>query len=149
MLRRTLFALIVALCCFAGPAEDEAAIRELEAKWDAANLSGDAEVLDKLFADKFIMTADDGTVREKAEVISALRARRISYSSAHSDEVRVILHGDTAIVSGRWTGSFTHNGKTTNLRERFTNVYVRLSGQWRVVASHGSNIRVAPAAAGV
>ena len=143
MLTRTILALIVTLCCFAGPAEDEAAIRELEAKWDAANLSGDAEVLDKLFADKFIMTADDGTVREKAEVISALRARRISYSSAHSDEIRIILHGDVAIVSGRWTGSFTHNGKTTNLRERFTNVYARLGGQWRVVASHGSNIRTA------
>jgi len=48
---------------------DEAAIRALEAKWDTANLKGDAATLDTIFADTFIMTGDDGKVRTKAEVI--------------------------------------------------------------------------------
>ena len=134
-------ALVLTLAAYAGPAEDEAAIRALEAKWDNANLRSDAAALDSLFADSFIATDSDGIVRPKSEVIAELKAGRIKYTAAKSDDLRIILHGDAAVVSGRWTGTFTHNGKTTNLRERFTNFYARLKGQWRCVASHGSTLR--------
>jgi ketosteroid isomerase-like protein len=133
--------LLLAVAALATPAQNEAAIRALEAKWDAENLRGDAAALDSLFADSFIATDSDGVVRQKAEVVGELKAGRIKYTAAKSDELRVILHSDAAVVSGRWTGTFTHNGKTTNLRERFTNFYARLKGQWRCVASHGSAIR--------
>ena len=132
---------MLAFAAYAGPAEDEVAIRALEAKWDNANLRGDAAALDSLFAASFIATDSDGIVRPKSEVVGELKAGRIKYSAAKSDELRIILHGDAAVVSGRWTGSFTHNGKTTNLRERFTNFYARVNGQWRCVASHGSTLR--------
>ena len=136
----TLAILLVALCSGTS-AEDAAAIRALETKWDAANLRGDAAALDSLFADSFIMTDSDGVVRHKEEVVGELKAGRIQYTAAKSDELRIILHGDAAVVSGRWTGTFTHNGKTTTLLERFTNFYARIKGQWRCVASHGSNLR--------
>jgi ketosteroid isomerase-like protein len=134
-------ALLLVALCSGTSAEDEAAIRALEAKWDAANLRGDAAALDSLFADSFIMTDSAGVVRNKAEVVGELKAGRIRYTAAASDELRIILHGDAAVVSGRWTGTFTHNGKTTSLRERFTNFYARLKGRWRCVASHGSDLR--------
>jgi ketosteroid isomerase-like protein len=63
-----------------------------------------------------------------------------SQTKVQQNPLRIILHGDAAVVSGRWTGTFTHNGKTSSLRERFTNFYARLKGQWRCVASHGSNL---------
>lgn len=135
------FALLFVALCSGTSADDEAAIRALEVKWDTANLRGDAAALDSLFADSFIMTDSDGVVRDKAEIVGELRAGRIRYTSAHSDELRIILHGDAAVVSGRWTGTFTHNGKATTIRERFTNFYARRKGQWRCVASHGSNLR--------
>jgi ketosteroid isomerase-like protein len=133
-------ALLLAALCGAAAAQDEAALRALEAKWDTANLCGDADAFDALFDDSFIMTDSDGVVRKKSEVVGELRAGRIRYTASRSDQLRIILHGDAAVVSGRWTGSFTHNGKGTSLVERFTNFYVRLAGQWRCVASHGSNV---------
>src|SRR5690606_38571145 len=132
--------LLFALCS-GTPAEDEATIRALEAEWDAANLRGDAAVFDSLFADSFIMTDSDGIVRRKAEVVGEMKAGRIKYTAAESDQLRILLHGDAAVVSGRWTGVFSHNGKTTHLRERYTNFYVRINGRWRCAASHGSNLR--------
>lgn len=133
--------LLLVTVCSGTPVADEAAIRALEAKWDAANLQGDAAALEGLFADSFIMTDSDGVVRHKREVVGELKSGRIKYTAAKSDEVQIILHGDSAVVSGRWTGTFIHNGKTTNLRERFTNFYTRIKGQWRCVASHGSHLR--------
>jgi ketosteroid isomerase-like protein len=120
---------------------DERAIRALEERWDAANLKGDAAALDAIFADTFIMTGDDGKVRTKAEVIGELRAGNIKYRSAKTEELKVILHGDAAVVSGRWRGSYEYKGKTTNLLERFTNFYVRRGSEWRCVASHGSAVK--------
>jgi len=74
-------------------------------------------------------------------VVGELKTGSIRYTAAHSDELRIILHGDSAVVTGRWTGTFIHDGVTTNLRERFTNVYARIKGQWRCVASHGSTLK--------
>jgi len=123
------------------PTADEQAIRAIEARWDAANLKGDAAVLEAIFADQFIMTGDDGKVRAKAEVVGELRARNIKYRSAKTEELKITLYGDAAVVSGRWRGSYEYKGKTTDLLERFTNFYVRRGGEWRCVASHGSAIK--------
>ena len=120
---------------------DERAIRAIEQQWDAANLKGDAGALDRIFADTFIMTGDDGKVRNKAEVIGELRVRNIKYRSAKTEELKIMLYGDAAVVSGRWRGSYDYKGKTTDLTERFTNFYVRRGGEWRCVASHGSAIK--------
>ena len=120
---------------------DDRAIRAIEDRWDAANLKGDAAALEEIFADAFIMTGDDGKVRTKAEVIGELRAQNIKYRSAKTEELKIILHGSAAVVTGKWRGSYEYKGKTTDLLERFTNFYVRRGSEWRCVASHGSAIR--------
>ena len=121
--------------------DDVADIRALEQQWDTANLHGDAAALDKVLASDFFLTGDDGKVHAKAEVISELKSRNITYQSAKTEELKIVLHGDAAVVSGRWRGGYVHRGKTVNLLERFTNFYVRQGGQWRCVASHGSAIK--------
>ena len=113
----------------------------MEERWDAANLKGDAAALDAIFANSFISTDSEGKIRTKAEVIGALKSGNIKYESAKTENVKVILHGDAAVVSGTWRGKYTHLGKTVNLVERFTNFYVRQRGHWQCVASHGSTIK--------
>jgi ketosteroid isomerase-like protein len=120
---------------------DEAAIKAIEQLWDAATLKSDAAALDTIFADNFISTGADGTVRTKAEMLSEMKAGNIKYESAKTDDVKIILHGDAAVVSGRWAGSYVYRGKTVDLIERFTNFYARQGGRWRCVASHGSAIK--------
>src|SRR5687767_12208239 len=120
---------------------DEAAIRALEAKWDSANLKGDAAALESIFADGFIATESDGTIRTKAEIVGELRAGNLKYQSAKTDDVKVMLYGDAAVVSGRWRGTYSYKGRVTSLHERFTNFYVRQKGQWKCVAAHGSTMK--------
>lgn len=130
--------LAAVLLCVAQPS-DEVAIRALEQQWDAATLKGDAEALAKIFADGYIETGSDGTVRTKAEVIGAMKAGKIKYDSARTEDLKVMLYGDAAVVSGKWTGAYTINGKAVKLQERYTNFYVKQAGRWRCVASHGSS----------
>ena len=138
--------LLLTICTIAAAqpksaAADEAAIKALEGEWDAANLKGDATALGSIFADTFISTGSEGKVRTKAEMLAELKAGRIKYQIAKSEDLKVFLYGDAAVVTGKWTGKFILNGKPVDTVERFTDTYVRQNGKWRVVASHGSEIK--------
>ena len=120
---------------------DEAALKALEEKWDAATLKGDTAALDAIFADRFISTTPEGKVRTKAELLAQLKSGDIKYESAKTDDLKIFVYGDAAVVNGRWKGKFVEKGKTVDATERFTDSFVRQNGQWRCVASHASTIK--------
>jgi len=122
-------------------AADEAALKAIEEKWDAANLKGDAAALASIFADGFITTSNEGKVRAKAEMVAEVKSGDIKYQTAKVEDMKVYLYGDTAIVNGKWTGKFTQKGKLVSTVERYTDTYVRQNGKWLCVASHGSSIK--------
>ena len=53
---------------------DEAALKAIELKWDAANVKGDTATLTTIFADTFISTNAEGKTRTKAEVLAEVRS---------------------------------------------------------------------------
>jgi ketosteroid isomerase-like protein len=120
---------------------DEAALRAIEEKWDAASLKGDAATLATIFADGFITTDPEGKVRSKAETLSRVKSGEVKYQSAKADDLKFAIYGDAAVVTGRWKGKFVENGKTVDATERFTDLFVRQNGQWRCVASHASTLK--------
>lgn len=120
---------------------DEAALKAIEEKWDAANLKGDAAALGAIFADTFISTSGEGKVRTKAEMLAQVKSGEVKYQTSKMDDMKVFVYGDAAVVNGRWKGKFVEKGKTVDTTERFTDTYVRQGGQWRCVASHGSTIK--------
>jgi ketosteroid isomerase-like protein len=122
-------------------ATDEAALKAMEDKWSAANLKGDAAALSAIFADTFVSTESDGTVRTKAEVVGALKSGEIKFLASKSSEMKVFLYGDAGVVTGRWAGKFIVKGKTVDTVERFTDTYVRQNGQWRCVATQGTTAK--------
>ena len=120
---------------------DEAALKAIEEKWDAANLKGDAAALGAIFADTFISTSSEGKVRTKAEMLAQLKSGEMKYQTSKVDDMKVFVYGDAAVVNGRWKAKFVEKGKTVDATERFTDTYVRQGGQWRCVASQGSTIK--------
>ena len=120
---------------------DEAALRAIEAKWDAANRKGDSASLDAIFADGFISTSTEGKVSSKADVLARVKSGDVKYESANADDLRISIYGDAAVVNGRWRGKFVEKGKTVDATERFTDVFIRQKGQWRCVASQASTIK--------
>src|SRR5262245_5764261 len=99
----------------------------------------DIAALDRLLADDYIVTQSFG-ITSKAQLMDAWKSGRLKYTSA-SDKDRVIrVYGDTAVTTGILTlkgqnpnGDFTSN-------TRFTAVFVKQQGRWRLVASQLSEI---------
>lgn len=139
--------LLCICCCVMGQQKptnnkaDEATIRELEAKWDAAAVKADVSAYEQILADQFILTGTDGRVQTKSEFLAALKSGKLKYFTAKGEDLKVFLYGDAAVVSGRWTGKFTENGKTSTSVERYTASYARQNGQWRCTSSHSTSLK--------
>jgi ketosteroid isomerase-like protein len=52
---------------------------------------------------------------------------------------RQSIHGDSAVLTGTWKESRkAKDGKVTDVTGRFTDVWLKMAGQWKLEAEHAS-----------
>ena len=116
----------------------EQAIKQLDAERIRAQIGADAAALDRIYADDFIGVGPSGTVRTKAQVISDFTSGDLKFQSIVTDEVQVRVYENAAVETGLSTMSGQDKGKAVPRDTRFTRVWVKQQGQWRLVANHYS-----------
>ena len=116
----------------------EQEIRRLDLAHAEAVLRGDLAALDKLWTEDFKVNNPFNQI-DRADRI---RTGAVTYSSFIREPETVLIHGDTIIVMGREIvvpkGNSPESGKTIN--RRYTNIWMKRSGNWRLVARHASVI---------
>jgi ketosteroid isomerase-like protein len=116
----------------------EQEVRRLDLAHADAILRGDAAALDKLWTEDFKVNNPFNEI-DRADRI---RTGAVTYSSFIREAESIQVHGDTVIVMGRETvvpkGSSPDAGNTIN--RRYTNIWMKRSGKWRLVARHASVI---------
>jgi uncharacterized protein (TIGR02246 family) len=115
-----------------------AQVTRLERVWNDAHLHGDATALDNLWADDFVAILPRMAPLGKQDALALFRSGRMKFLRCESSEVTVRVYGDTAVATGRLLRSREFGDQTLQDNWRFTKVYVRRAGQWRVVAFHAS-----------
>ena len=119
-------------------AKIEEEIRRLDLAHADAVLRGDLAALDKLWTEDFKVNNPFNQI-DRADRI---RTGAVTYSSFIREPETVLIHGDTVIVMGREIvvpkGNSPDSGKTIN--RRYTNIWMKRSGHWRLVARHASVI---------
>ncbi len=121
-----------------GSAEQE--LIKLEKGWNDALAGHDWAFIDKILADDYITTDSDGVVADKAQEMAILKSGEEAVASAVSDDFKVRIYGDTAVVTYRWTYKGQLKGKESTGQERDTDTWVRRGGRWQCVAAHASRI---------
>ena len=116
----------------------EQAIRRLDKERIQAQVHADAEALDRIYADDFIGVGPSGTVRTKPQVIADFTSGDLKFQSITTDEVQVRVYENTAVETGLSTMVGQDKGKTVPRDTRFTRVWVKQQGHWRLVANHYS-----------
>lgn len=116
-------------------------ILTLEAELRAAQLASDVAALDRLIDDDLLFAGPDGELATKADDLAAHRDGVIRISAHEPEEVRVRRVGeDVAVVSlrARLRGEF--GGAAFAGTFRYTRVWTRSRGQWRIVAGQVAQI---------
>jgi uncharacterized protein (TIGR02246 family) len=116
----------------------EQAIRQLDNERIRAQIGADAVALDRIYAEDFIGVGPSGTVRTKPQVISDFTSGTLKLQSVTTDEVQVRVYENAAVETGLSTMVGQDNGKAVPRDTRFTRVWVKQQGRWRLVANHYS-----------
>jgi ketosteroid isomerase-like protein len=117
----------------------EQTIRKLDNERIQAQIHADAIALERIYADDFIGVGPSGTVRTKPQVISDFTSGDLRFQSITTDDVRVRVYGNAAVETGRSTMNGQDKGNAVPRDTRFTRVWVKQQGRWRLVANHYSS----------
>ena len=115
-------------------------IRKLDEERIQAQIHADAAALDRIYADDFIGIGPSGTVRTKPQVLADFTSHDLNFQSITTDEVRIRVYGNTVVETGRSTMVGQDKGKVVPRDNRFTRVWVKRQGRWRLVANHYSTL---------
>ncbi len=121
------------------PTSAEQSLRAAENQWMEAFKNRDKEALNRIIDDQFFFTDEDGHVLNKTQYVDAA-IRVVKVESYSLDDMAVRIFGDTGVVTGRWTGKLTIDGKDAADDVRYTDTFVKRLGRWRVVASQDTKM---------
>ncbi|MGI9066737.1 MAG: nuclear transport factor 2 family protein [Pyrinomonadaceae bacterium] len=122
---------------------DSAAVKELgrlENVWNDAQLSGNADALDSLWANDLVVTVPNMPVMDKSESLAFVRSGKMRFQVYKTSDLRIRVYRNAALVTGQLERTRSANRGEFEDDWRFTKVYVRRSGRWQVVAWHGSHV---------
>jgi ketosteroid isomerase-like protein len=139
---------VLVLACAAAPCgaqtragqSDQQILVQLEKDWDVAFLHKDIPFIEKVLADEYVVTYDDGARGDRAKELALDASFSQPIDSSDLDGFAVKVYGDTALV---W---FTRHlvGPTqagpARLTMQFLDVFVWRAGRWQCVASQSTKI---------
>jgi ketosteroid isomerase-like protein len=145
MCRQPLYKLVICfLCCptLLAPAQqtspDGTNVLALEKKWAETYKERDIGILSSLLAEDFIITVENGSTFGKEGYISHSADSSVRVDVAELSELKVRMHGNIAVVTGAYHEKGDSKGKHYEYRDRLTDVWMKMDGKWRVIASHFS-----------
>ena len=140
-MRAPLLLLAFAVICLAptraDSTDDQKEILHLEDTITKAWLKHDTATIGSIVADDFQSWSFKGARRGKADLLRTVEKNTESNTKVDNAVVRV--YGDAAVYTARITDSVTRpNGETFTTKTCVTEIYIRRSGRWQLVASHES-----------
>jgi ketosteroid isomerase-like protein len=130
----------------AGEAEKIAEeITQLSNEWSQVLITKDFDHLRRIWADDFSFTANDGNVDNREDGFAFFEGNTDTFTSVRLPAFKVRVYGKNFAVSNgdHHEVGKDKEGKPFSRKFRFTNVWVRKNGKWKVVAGHDSELDLA------
>ena len=115
-------------------------IKKVDRERIQAQIHADSAALDRIYAEDFIGVGPSGTVRTKKDVLADFASGSLKFQSITTDDVRIRVYGNAAVETGLSTMKGRDAEKVVPEENRFTRVWIKQGGRWRLVANHYSNI---------
>ena len=117
---------------------DAAEVRSLELKLLDCYKLRQVEVFATVLDEDFVITFEDGSTYSKTGYLSYSASSSTHVEVAEIAEMKVRMHGDTAVVTGIYREKGMDSQRAYDYHDRFTDVWMKRGGKWRLVAAHYS-----------
>ena len=96
---------------------------KLEKEFSQAIVKNDAEAVGRFLADDWIIIDPDGGIIDRARFLDVIRSGALTHEMMESDDTRVRIYGNTAIVTALTTTKGKFSGQVFTTQERATDVF--------------------------
>jgi ketosteroid isomerase-like protein len=112
----------------------------LDLAYQAAVKRNDADAMDKILHENFILVLGNGLVVSREDLLESARKKEIEYEIQDEDPGTQIVRvwGDTAVVTARLYIKGTKGGQPLTRRLWFSDTYVRTPAGWRYAFAQAS-----------
>jgi len=115
-------------------------IVELEKSWNEAFYRKDVKFIERLLADEFVATYEDGSRADKKKELALAETFDQQVVSAIQDNFTVKVFGETAVVWFTLRLVGIKQGQKAELTLSYTDVWVLRDGSWRCVSAHSTRV---------
>ena len=117
-------------------ADPEQEVRQAIKKYREALLQRDAAALEQIWADDYTFTNGAGETHTKAQRLANLKSGATSLDSiSQEEEMKVRVHGNVAVATGRVTIKGQYSGKQASGQYQSINVWVKGAAGWQLIAN--------------
>ncbi len=120
--------------------KDVKEVKQVLRQIEEASVRMDKAALERLLADDFTFANSVGVVSGKRQHIEAFAPDRFKLDSVVTDEEKVRIYGNTAVVTGSSQRKAQVDGRDVSGRVRSLMVLVKRGGRWQLVAQQDTRI---------
>ena len=119
---------------------DQQTLIELERGWNDAFYRRDVGFIERLLADEFTATYDDGARGDKARELQLVGEFNQQVEAATQEDFTVRVYSDTAVVWFTLRLVGVRQGERAEFALRYTDVWVLRDGRWQCVSTHSTRV---------
>jgi ketosteroid isomerase-like protein len=120
-------------------------LTKLKHQWAEAEDNRDTGFLERLLADDFEAGTAKGDVINKEQLIQRIKSPGRRIDEHHSDDIRVRVYGNVAVMTDHTTISGVDNGSRFGGEFRFVRIFVKQHGRWQAVLAQATPMKSDPA----
>ena len=111
-------------------------VLKTEAARDEAMQKADMAVLNRIYADNVVIVNTRGVHLTKAQRLADFQSGDLKFLSFDQGDYTFHSYGDTVILNGRANSAVQFHGKINRVPRKFTLTYIKLNGEWQLVAQN-------------
>jgi ketosteroid isomerase-like protein len=128
------------LLAFAQESDEANALLQTERALATAYLKSDADGIAQGVTEDYTLTDSTGKITTRADDFGEARKNDPKYEIFENYDMKVRVHGDTAVVTGKTHTKAVSGGKPFDALFQFTDTFVKDRGRWRLLAGHVSKL---------
>ena len=116
----------------------EAIVAALDTEYQAAVKNNDADTMDRILADDFILVTGRGNVYNKTDLLNTAKNKDVIYEHQEDTQQTVRVWGDTAVITALLWQKGLNQGTPFDDHLWFSDTYVRTQNGWKYVFGQAS-----------
>ena len=134
----TSFVILTAIAASGNSTDEAKTVAALDTEYQAAVKINDADTMDRILADDFVVVTGSGKIYTKADLLNMARTKRVQYEHQEDTNKTVRVWGDTAVVTALIWLKGVDQGNSFDWHVWFSDTYVRTPSGWRYVHGQAS-----------